>query len=251
MSVLFLPAYFRGELVTSYQLLQQRFGTAVKTLAAGLFLVTRALADGIRLFATALVISIVADVPVSATIVVLGRGHDLVHDARRRRRRDLDRCGADVRVRRRRTDRPGGGVAADPGGWATYARRRRRRTFTCSTGLLDPRRVYTVWSGLIGGIALTLATHGTDQFLVQRLLSARSPRDAALGLILSGVLVFAQFVVFLTIGILLFVYNQQTPLPPPSAALTRSCRASLSPRCRTASSGSSLPPSSLRPSPLR
>ena len=60
----------------------------------------------------------------------------------------------------------------------------------------DPRRVYTIWSGLIGGIALTLATHGTDQFLVQRLLSARSPREASRGLILSGVLVFAQFVCF-------------------------------------------------------
>ena len=71
-SVLFLPAYFRGELVTSYQLLQQRFGTAVKTVAAGLFLVTRSLADGIRLFATALVVSIVTGVPVSLTIVVLG-----------------------------------------------------------------------------------------------------------------------------------------------------------------------------------
>src|SRR5215217_868141 len=71
-SVLFLPAYFRGDLVTSYELLQRRFGSSVKTVAAGLFLVTRSLADGIRLFATALVISIVTGVPVSITIVVLG-----------------------------------------------------------------------------------------------------------------------------------------------------------------------------------
>ena len=56
----------------------------------------------------------------------------------------------------------------------------------------DPHRVYTFWAGLIGGIALTLATHGTDQFLVQRLLSARSSRAAAAGLLLSGVVVFAQ-----------------------------------------------------------
>ena len=61
--MLFIPAYFRGELVTSYELLQQRFGTGVKTVAAGMFLVTRSLADGIRLFATALVISIVTGVP--------------------------------------------------------------------------------------------------------------------------------------------------------------------------------------------
>jgi Na+/proline symporter len=71
---------------------------------------------------------------------------------------------------------------------------------------------------VIGGIALTLATHGTDQFLVQRLLAARSAREASRGLVLSGFIVFAQFIVFLLIGIMLFVYYQQVPLPQ---ALTR------------------------------
>jgi Na+/proline symporter len=80
---------------------------------------------------------------------------------------------------------------------------------------LDPKRVYTVWAGLAGGIALTLATHGTDQFLVQRLLSARSSREAARGLILSGFLVFAQFFLFLVIGVMLFVYHQHVPLTTP------------------------------------
>ena len=73
-SVLFIPAYFRGDLVTSYELLQRRFGRRVTTLSAGLFLVTRSLADGIRLFATALVIG-----------VVTGRLADLDHAGRRRR----------------------------------------------------------------------------------------------------------------------------------------------------------------------
>jgi solute:Na+ symporter, SSS family len=77
----------------------------------------------------------------------------------------------------------------------------------------DPTRVYTVWAGLIGGIALTLATHGTDQFLVQRLLSARASRDAALGLVLSGFIVFVQFVLFLLIGALLYAYYSSTALP--------------------------------------
>jgi solute:Na+ symporter, SSS family len=210
-SVLFLPAYFRGELVTSYQLLQQRFGTAVKTVAAGLFLVTRALADGIRLFATALVISIVAGVPVSATIVVLGaamiwytmRGGvaaviwtDVVQMF-------VYVAGALMVLAAVWHRIPGGaGDVVRIGGAAGR--------FTVLDWSLDPGRVYTVWSGLIGGIALTLATHGTDQFLVQRLLSARSPRDAARGLVLSGVLVFAQFALFLFIGILLFVHDQQT-----------------------------------------
>src|ERR687891_593622 len=71
-SVLFIPAYFRGELFTSYELLQRRFGPRVKNLSAVIFLVTRALADGIRLFATALVISVVTHVPVTVAVVVIG-----------------------------------------------------------------------------------------------------------------------------------------------------------------------------------
>ena len=71
-SVLFIPAYFRGDLYTSYELLQQRFGTRVKTLSAGIFLLTRSLADGIRLFATALVIAVVTNVPVTWVVLVLG-----------------------------------------------------------------------------------------------------------------------------------------------------------------------------------
>jgi Na+/proline symporter len=75
----------------------------------------------------------------------------------------------------------------------------------------DLHVTYTLWAGLVGGVALTLATHGTDQFLVQRLLAARSQREAGLGLVLSGIIVFAQFALFLVIGAMLFVYYQQTP----------------------------------------
>ena len=71
-SVLFIPAYFRGELFTSYELLRRRFGPSVKNTAAIIFMVTRTLADGIRLFATALVISVVTQVPVPWTVVLLG-----------------------------------------------------------------------------------------------------------------------------------------------------------------------------------
>src|SRR6476659_8088183 len=71
-SAIFLPAYFRGDLFTSYELLQRRFGPRVKTAASGIFLGTRSLADGIRLYATALVIAVVTGVPVSVTVVMLG-----------------------------------------------------------------------------------------------------------------------------------------------------------------------------------
>src|SRR4029079_13830993 len=212
-SVIFLPQYFRGALVTSYQLLQRRYGSSVKTVAAGLFLITRSLADGIRLFATALVISIVTGVPVSITVITLGVAMIIY------------------------TER--GGVAAViwtdvvqmfiyvagalvvfaallwqiPGGWSEVVRVGvAAGKFSVLDLSFEPTKVYTLWAGLAGGIALTLATHGTDQFLVQRLLSADSPRSASRGLVLSGFIVFAQFALFLMIGAMLFAYPKRYPL---------------------------------------
>jgi solute:Na+ symporter, SSS family len=219
-SLLFIPAYFRGELMTSYELLQRRFGARVKNLSACIFLLTRSLADGIRLFATALVISVVTNVPVSVAVIVIGAAM-IVYTVR---------GGASAVIW---TDVvqlfvyiAGAGVvffsllALIPGGWAEVLRAGREagkfRIFDPSLVLTRP---YTFWAGVIGGVALTLSTHGTDQFLVQRLLSARSQREASRGLILSGFLVLAQFVLFLVIGIMLFTYYQHAPLP---RALARS-----------------------------
>src|SRR4029453_15344586 len=102
------------------------------------------------------------------------------------------------------------------GGWsAVVATGEAARKFTVLDAAFGPRRVYTIWAGLFGGGALTLATHGTDQYLVQRLLSARSAKSAASGLILSGLIVFAQFALFLVIGIALYTFYQQTALPRP------------------------------------
>jgi SSS family solute:Na+ symporter len=213
-SVLFIPAYFRGDLFTSYELLQRRFGPGVKNIAAVIFVVTRTLADGVRLFATALVIAVVTHVPVPLAIVLIGVAM-IVYTTR-------------------------GGVSAViwtdvvqmfiyvagalvvfwsllqqiDGGWATVASTAEAAgKFRIFDFAFEPTRVYTFWSGLLGGVALTLATHGTDQYLVQRLLSAKSARAAASGLVLSGAIVFVQFALFLTIGAALYVFYQQTPLP--------------------------------------
>ena len=104
-SVLFIPAYFRGDLFTSYELLQRRFGPRVKNLSAIIFLITRSLADGIRLFATALVISVVTHVPVHVGGRRPRRRDDRLHGARRRVGGDLDRRRAAVRLHRRRAGR--------------------------------------------------------------------------------------------------------------------------------------------------
>ena len=109
------------------------------------------------------------------------------------------------------------------------------------------RAVYTLWAGLIGGVALTLATHGTDQFLVQRLLvGALGARGARAAWCSAAFIVLAQFVLFLLIGVMLFAYYQHVPLPRRSPAPTRSCRCSSSPRSRTAPPDSSSRRSSRR-----
>jgi len=212
-SILFLPRYFRGALITSYQLLQQRFGPSVSTVAAGLFLVTRSLADGIRLFATALVISIVTGVPVPWTIVVLGvamivytvRGGSAAVIWTDVVQMFIYVAGALVVLFAL--------LNAIPGGWSEVIRQGAAAgKFTVLDLSLQPTKIYTLWAGLAGGIALTLATHGTDQFLVQRLLSADSPSSASRGLVLSGFIVFAQFTLFLLIGAMLFAYHQHFPL---------------------------------------
>jgi Na+/proline symporter len=100
------------------------------------------------------------------------------------------------------------------GGWAEVMRvGADSGRFVFIDASFDLSRAYTLWAGLLGGVALTLSTHGTDQYLVQRLLSAKSQKAASAGLVLSGFIVFAQFVLFLFIGVMLYTHYQQVPLP--------------------------------------
>jgi len=213
-SVLFIPAYFRGDLFTSYELLQRRFGTRVKMLSAVIFLITRSLADGIRLFTTALVISIVTQVPVTWVVIVLGAAM-IVYTMRGGVSAVIwtDVVQMFVYI-------AGAGAVAVAllgrinGGWAEVMRvGSETARFVVIDSAFDFTRPYTIWAGLMGGIALTLSTHGTDQYLVQRLLSAKSQKAASAGLVLSGFIVFAQFILFLFIGVMLYTHYQQVPLP--------------------------------------
>ncbi|MEO7132689.1 MAG: sodium:solute symporter [Vicinamibacterales bacterium] len=218
-SLLFIPAYFRGDLFTSYELLQRRFGTRVKTLSAVIFLITRSLADGIRLFTTALVISIVTQLPVTWVVVVLGAAM-IVYTMRGGVSAVIwtdvvqmfvyiaGACAVAVALLNR-----------IDGGWAEVVRAGSETgRFVFIDAAFDFTKAYTLWAGLLGGVALTLSTHGTDQYLVQRLLSAKSEKAASTGLVLSGFIVFAQFILFLLIGVMLYTHYQQVPLPH---ALTR------------------------------
>jgi SSS family transporter len=96
-----------------------------------------------------------------------------------------------------------------PGGWTTFIEQadaaHKLQIFSFSRDFSLP---FTFWAGLIGGTFLTMASHGTDQLMVQRLLTCRNKRDSQKALITSGFVVLGQFVLFLLIGAMLFVYYE-------------------------------------------
>ena len=211
-AALFIPAYFRGEIYTSYELLQRRFGGAVRTVSAIIFLLYRTLGDGIRLHAAALVLSVAAGIPEWWCIVALGAAMILYTEEGGVVATIWTDCiqmfvylaGAIVClvfVIQRLPDGVGGAMAA-----AAAAGKLALFDFS-----LDLRVPFTFWAGLVGGAFLTLATHGTDHYLVQRLLVARSQKDASAGLVLSGFLVMAQFALFLFLGTLLWAHYGGRP----------------------------------------
>lgn len=216
---LFIPLYFKGELFTVYQVLDQRFGGRVKRTAASLFLITRSIADGIRLFLTAIVLVALtgwAD-PVSILIIgvvtiaytYLGGMAAVIW---------TDAIQLVVYLV--------GAVAAAfillgqiPGGWnEVVAVGNEFHKFTLFDFTFSLSRSYTFWAGVIGGAFLTTATHGTDQLMVQRYLSARSPRQATAALLTSGVVILLQFALFLLIGAMLFVFYHKTGSLPAEVA---------------------------------
>jgi SSS family transporter len=212
-SALFMPWYFRGELVTVYELLQSRFGASVKALAAALFVVMRTIADGVRLLLTAFVIAaVLKSAGISTSIVALGVVMILFTL--------LGGIEAVVWIEVVQLAIYIGGAIAvavilirDVGLGEAIALGRQFHKFRVFDFSLDLTKTFTFWSGIIGGTFLTLSTHGTDQYLVQRYLCTDRPRSAAKALLVSGAVVFVQFAGFLFIGVLLFAFYGQAGLP--------------------------------------
>ena len=213
-----LPAYFRQQIFTAYEVLQQRFGGATRTTASILFLATRVMADGLRLFLAAVVLQFVTHWQIETSIVAVGLSTivytylggmkaviwtDVIQFS-------IYIVGAIIALFLLAYRLPGGWNQI----WEQAEQAHKLQVF-------DFRLVYdeafTFWAGLIGGMVLNTATHGADQLMVQRYLAARTERQAAWALIASGVVVLVQFGLFLTIGIGLFAFYRQ--FPPANAGL--------------------------------
>ena len=201
---LLLPGYFEGTQDTAYQRLERRFGTAARRTASAVFLVTRALADCVRIFATAIPLAIITyGKPTDKALVlgILAIGivtllYTWFGGLRAVVWVDVIQLGVYLL----------GGIATLivathlAGGWGAFA----RAWDAGKLAVLDSRPsfkvLYTFWGGLVGGALLAAASHGTDHLIVQRLLAARGLRDAQRALIGSGMFIIAQFALFLLVG---------------------------------------------------
>src|SRR6202042_1280641 len=206
-SFVLLPHYFRGDLYTAYELIERRFGRNLRSLTAGLFLLTRTAAEGVRVYAVSIVVAIAlgtGEITSIAIITLLTLIYTFEGGLAAVIWTDVVQTVIYV-----------GGTLVGlwtilqlvPGGWAAIhaaaANSGKLHIFDFTPSLSIP---YTFWSGVIGGTFFTIASHGTDQLIVQRLLSSRNRKQSATALIGSGAAVFFQFALFLIIGVMLWAY---------------------------------------------
>lgn len=198
-AILLLPGYFEGTQDTAYQRLERRFGPHARRVASGVFLATRALADAVRVFATAIPLAIITHWSIPAGILATGLitlGYTWVGGLRAVVWTDIVQLGVYIL----------GGVATivvalhQAGGVGAMGFAYDHFKLAFLDFSFDFTHTYTLWSGLIGGALLSAASHGTDHLIVQRLLSARGLGDARKALIGSGVFIIFQFALFLLVG---------------------------------------------------
>ncbi|MBN9616890.1 MAG: sodium transporter [Acidobacteriales bacterium 59-55] len=206
-AMIFLPKYFQGEMLTAYQLIDKRFGPTLHKVTALLFLLTRAAAEGVRVFAVSIVVGIAIgtrDVLSIAIISALTLLYTFEGGMAAVIWTDVVQMVIYI----------GGTVVAIatlgthiPGGWGQiHEVAAAAGKFRLFDFVLNLSQTYTFWAGLIGGTFLTMASHGTDQLMVQRMLAARNLRQSIVALLSSGVIILLQFTLFLFIGAGLFVF---------------------------------------------
>ena len=216
-----LPRYFAGNLVTAYALLETRFGLTTRRFTSIVFMVTRALADSVRVFATAIPVALIIGPSMTnqayvmpTAVLILGLLTVLyTYKGGMKAVVWTELLQAGIYI--------SGAVAAIlilghlvPGGWSaiwsTAGAAGKTKVLDFTFTMSKP---HTVWAGLIGGAFLAMASHGTDQLIVQRLMSSRSLRDAQKAIVGSGFVVFVQFFLFLTIGLGLWVFYHARLFP--------------------------------------
>jgi solute:Na+ symporter, SSS family len=210
-----LPQYMSGNLFSAYQVLQQRFDPSVQRVASGLFLATRTVADGLRIFLTALLLQYVGW-GIGPAIVVVGLV-TIVYTYLGGMKAVIwtDLIQFIIKI--------AGAMLAGafvlkllPGGWSQFlAEGAADGKFKLIETTFEPTTAFNLYAGVIGGTVFSMASHGADQLMVQRYLCAKSLRHARLALVLSGFTILAQFLLFLSVGIGIYLLNKSGEFPLP------------------------------------
>jgi SSS family solute:Na+ symporter len=207
-----LPSYFKGDLDTAYQFLENRFGGKTRSFASVVFLFTRLAADGVRLFATAIPLKLMLDIsyPVAIIIIaIIALTYTYVGGVKGVIWVDVIQMGIYL----------GGAIIAL--GFLVFQFLPDGFDSIIAASQLDGKleifnwgfdngiagffsQPYTVLGGILGGAFLSMASHGTDQLIVQRLLTTKSLKAGKKAIIGSGILVIFQFTLFLLVGLGLY-----------------------------------------------
>ncbi len=220
-AALFLPAYYKGELKTAYTYLETRFGGKTRSYASIVFLFTRTAADGVRLFATAIPLKLLLGIDYSFAILIIAMV-SLVYTYTGGVKGIIwvDVIQMFIYI--------SGAVLAGffilnllPDGWnsVVFAASEGNKFQVINTGFAgslkgfftDP---YTLIGGILGGAFLSMASHGTDQLIVQRLLAAKDLKESRKAVVGSGVIIIFQFALFLILGVMLFAYYGKIDIKP-------------------------------------
>ncbi len=203
-AVWLLPGYFRGDQETAYARLESRFGVTTRRLVSVVFLITRFMGDGVRIFAGAIPLALLTGWSIPTAIIAMG-GVTLLYTWFGGLKAVVWADVVQLAVYL------AGGVAALLIAWKLGGGPEHSLSLAWSAGklrLIDPSLnlslPYTLAGGLIGGGMLSAASHGTDHLIVQRLLATRSLGAARLALIGSGIVVIFQFLLFLMVGVALW-----------------------------------------------
>ncbi len=211
-ALVLIPAYYRGELNTAYALLENRFGVGTRRFTSAIFMVTRLLADSVRLFATAIPLALITGWPYPVSIGVIGaltvvytyfggiKAVVWVDTAQM----ILYLLGAAAALAALQ-------VGVDGGWGAILSQASAAEKLAWLDFSFDLQTPYTFWAGLVGGAFLSMASHGTDQLIVQRLLTTKDLGSSQRALVGSGLAVMVQFLLFLLVGMGLWVFYQARP----------------------------------------
>lgn len=212
-----LPKYYQGEISTVYTFLEKRFGKKIRTFASVVFLVTRVASDGVRLFAAAIPLYLLLNIePIYAIIVISIIALIYTYTGGMKAIIYVDALQMTIYL--------GGAIFI-----IFYLISHIDTQIFSDTGLINQKlsvinfsfnknfsdffqQPYTLLSGIIGGAFLSMASHGTDQLIVQRLLAIQNLRKSQLAIITSGIIIIFQFAIFLFIGFLLYAFYGEVNL---------------------------------------